>query len=661
VKKGFAGSLTISLSSIFLALVGCNNLTVSLDSGTQASSDAGGGGSGSGSTTLSLTSISPRYGGVGGATTVTLVGTNFTSNTVVQLGTATCINATLQSSTQLTCKSQAHAYGGVDVTVSNGDGTTGKIASGFLYYNPIAITPTNVSLGVGTHQTFSQSGGVGPYVYTLSTNVGSNTITSAGYFTAVGTSATVVVTDTLGNTTSTSVTVKPALAISPTSVTLDVNEQYQFTATGGVSPYTYTAGGGNGSQMDTNTAGLYYTGNTAGGYTVNLQDTQGTSATASVTTGAFATNLDYSSTGNTRATAFLTGPTGAGYLYVGGYGTDGTSHKQWFVRRSSNNGTSWATAQTYQLSAGNDSQVYGMGQDPTGNIYAVGSASDGTNVRWIVQKSTDNGANWSVVHNYLYPSGQASEAHAIASDSSGNLYVAGNATDSTGLKHWIVEYSTNGGTSWATSRDYPNTTYKAMAYGITVDHNNNIYSCGTTYDSSGVQHWLMEMNASAGLSTAWTTSLYWQQDSGQPAQCNSMAVGPNGNVYAVGWASSAGHAATAGGVLLWLTNPGSTSWDEFGWFQDGNNSPTSFNGLGIGSGGGIWVVGSGSTQTTGVILKTNSSLLQYKRWSLTEVFTYSSGKNIEYLGAGVSGLGDPFVVGYGIDSSNLSHGLVRNY
>ncbi len=112
----------------------------------------------------------------------------------------------------------------------------------------MSISPTSSTIAVNNTQTFSVTGGTGPY--TFSRVVGTGTINaSTGVYTAPVTSgsATVRVTDSLGATADATVTVNAALAITPTSQTMGINGTLNFSASGGVVPYTYSIASGTGS------------------------------------------------------------------------------------------------------------------------------------------------------------------------------------------------------------------------------------------------------------------------------------------------------------------------------------------------------------------------------------------------------------------------------
>ncbi|MFO0751118.1 MAG: EGF domain-containing protein [Myxococcota bacterium] len=147
----------------------------------------------------------------------------------------------------------------------------------------LAIGPSSLALAVGNSATFSASGGVGPYSFSLvapsdGSLVGAGATATYTAPAAPG-GATVRVTDSFGMSADALVTVGPALAIDPPAVTLPVRGTRQFTTSGGVAPVTLSIAAGGGSLQ----AGLFTAPSTAQTVVVRATDARGNLADATVT------------------------------------------------------------------------------------------------------------------------------------------------------------------------------------------------------------------------------------------------------------------------------------------------------------------------------------------------------------------------------------------
>jgi alpha-tubulin suppressor-like RCC1 family protein len=145
----------------------------------------------------------------------------------------------------------------------------------------LSISPGTKTLAVNNTFTFSAVGGAGPYSFAVTS--GGGTVDSAtGLFTAPGVSgsAAVTATDSLGATSTASITINSALSVTPSAWTLAVNGTKQFSGAGGVSPYTYSVVAGVGT---INASGLFTAPGTVGANTVRVTDSLGNTSDANVT------------------------------------------------------------------------------------------------------------------------------------------------------------------------------------------------------------------------------------------------------------------------------------------------------------------------------------------------------------------------------------------
>jgi hypothetical protein len=90
-----------------------------------------------------ITGVSPASGTTAGGSAVTLTGQNFASGARVTFGGAAATSVVVVSATQITANTPPHAQGSVNVTVTNSDGQSGTLASGFTF---VALAPTVTSV-----------------------------------------------------------------------------------------------------------------------------------------------------------------------------------------------------------------------------------------------------------------------------------------------------------------------------------------------------------------------------------------------------------------------------------------------------------------------------------------------------------------------------------
>jgi hypothetical protein len=114
---------------------------------------------------LTISSVTPNTGLVGGGTSVTISGTGFTNGATVSIGNSAATSVTVVSATTITAVTPAaNSVGAVNVVVTNGDFQPVVLTSGFTYVAAVSISTAQQGgeLGAANHGTFNVTvGGVG--------------------------------------------------------------------------------------------------------------------------------------------------------------------------------------------------------------------------------------------------------------------------------------------------------------------------------------------------------------------------------------------------------------------------------------------------------------------------------------------------------------------
>ena len=116
---------------------------------------------------------------------------------------------------------------------------------------------------------------------------------------------------------------------------------------------------------------------------------------------------------------------------------------QWVVRRSGNNGASWATVDNVTIDySSNGSGPTGITVAPSGTLLVCGygTATDGS-LHWLVRQGVagaKGSVSWSTSDDYQLQPAESARANALTSDAFGNIYAAGRAADATGSDHYVT-------------------------------------------------------------------------------------------------------------------------------------------------------------------------------------------------------------------------------
>jgi hypothetical protein len=150
----------------------------------------------------------------------------------------------------------------------------------------LTISPSTMIIPVNKVVSFTASGGVAPYTFSLVSGVGQLTDPVAGTYDALGVpgSAVIRVTDKAGKTVDAQITVESAgvsIGISPSAITVKVNTTVTFTAFGGSVPYSFSVFSGGGTINSA--TGVYTVPSVAGSAIVRVTDFGGGTADSAVT------------------------------------------------------------------------------------------------------------------------------------------------------------------------------------------------------------------------------------------------------------------------------------------------------------------------------------------------------------------------------------------
>ena len=211
------------------------------------------------------------------------------------------------------------------------------------------------------------------------------------------------------------------------------------------------------------------------------------------------TTVDNSINGQPSSIAIRPGPAGQPDDIV----VCGKASSSWTVRRSADGGATWTTVEAANL--GTPSSV-AVGAN--GELYVNGTSSTniitGTNVTttivhhqkvvttnyttttlsgWLVQKSTDGGANWTSVD--FAVNGRPAPARSLLADAFGRVFAVGILT--TTPNTWIVRGSPDGGNTWIPTDSFaPPTGYtSAAAVGVACDALGNVCVVGDLEGGTG--------------------------------------------------------------------------------------------------------------------------------------------------------------------------------
>ena len=258
----------------------------------------------------------------------------------------------------------------------------------------------------------------------------------------------------------------------------------------------------------------------------------------------------------------------AGNLYVSGLSyPDELSNgdAQWYVRRSTDGGATWTTVDNFvKAPVDANADDIGIAADAAGNVYVSGcdfyQSGSYAYPLWTVRKGV-GGTSFSTVD--TVPNSRPTEVfvHPTA-----GVFVSGMTTVT--IKNqtssaWLVRRSTDGGATWSNVDTFQlSSSRSAVAMGIGANAS-GIYVVGHAYNlNKGVtsSHWIVRQSTNGGNS--WTTVDDYQLVADNSSQARCIAADANGNLVVAG--------SGAGKWILRKSAAGTGPWTTVDVFQNGS-------------------------------------------------------------------------------------------
>ncbi len=302
--------------------------------------------------------------------------------------------------------------------------------------------------------------------------------------------------------------------------------------------------------------------------------------------------------------------------------------------------------QRYNGSANNNDIPYSMFVDIFGNVYVTGSSyGNGTYDDFATVKYNSSGVQqW--VQRYNGSINYQDRATSIIVDTSGNVYVTGGAYQiGTNQDYTTIKYNSSGVQQWVqiyngTASDNDN------AHGIAVDNYGNVYVTGISFGSGSYQDYVTIKYNSLGIQQ-WVQRYNGTADSIDDAK--SIVVDASGNIYVTG--TSMGNGTNADFVTIKYNSSGVQLWIQR-YSGPGSSADGAFP-IRVDASGNIYVTGESFQTSTSsfdcTTIKYNSGGKQ--QW----VQSYNGPGNGNDLGRSlvIDGSGNVYVTGYSQGNGTL--------
>ena len=373
------------------------------------------------------------------------------------------------------------------------------------------------------------------------------------------------------------------------------------------------------------------------------------------------TVLDYQLVAGKNAEGEAIAADALGNVFAGGNGNDlaGTNHGL-VLKTDTTQATWYGSDDTNPNATQYQSQLSSLGLDANGNVYSVGYLSPDCSscaippYYWYVRKSSDSGTTWSTVDVYQYAPGELIFALGLTGDNSGGIYVVGYGNDagtkknSGGNNHWLVRQSTNGGQTWTLVDDV----IYATAHGAGFVPGAGVFAVG---QNSSVG-WMVRRSVTGNLGT-WSTV-----DNPFAGEASAVCGDSNGNIYVAGYAFVVTQTKpSVRGYNVWTirkSSDGGSHWSTVDTFAYAQNQDSYVTGIGKDALGNVVAVGHASDGQTfhWIVRRPDTSGV----WQTVDDYQVAPGYPAYAAGVTTDAAGHLLVTGNGLDA-NRAHWIVRRF
>jgi uncharacterized delta-60 repeat protein len=354
--------------------------------------------------------------------------------------------------------------------------------------------------------------------------------------------------------------------------------------------------------MALNSSGPLSFGGSTAGQSINLELGVSATATASidsaafrglagVPSGAISLNNFYGKSSESYWIGLLNGGTDdQGYaiavdsdsnVYVGGQSNLGGTGKIQLAKYNSAGVIQW------QRSLAPTIYCTGIVLDSSNNVYISGVGNS-----YQIQVAKYNSSGTIQWQRSLTPSARNGYAYSIALDSSANVYICGDAYDTSFSSEaiQIVKYDTNGNIQWQRSLQSSFASVIDVGKGVAVDSSGNVYACGyspPTEFSGEYQAYLIKYDTSGTLQ--WQRKLH---GSGSKDYAYAVAVDSSSNVYVVGETDYLDPFGQSDGLIAKYNSSGTIQWQRtFGNVTGFSYGATRIQAISVDSSANLYICG----------------------------------------------------------------------